>query len=245
MSNAEFDQQIALFRSQINHKRFDDETIRILELVLVSKDVKSSIEMRESLIEFLRSESVSVIREIAEKTVEMQLLILEFFVRAFALVGDIESCLALRYEALVLRDLKSSSRIWLQVSHMEWLNFAEQSLENGFYAIAGKACESAESFLQQKNVANSKAEEIYKDLQVLEKIKILKDFAAKMAGSRSVQAQAAEYLKKKTTEKGKIRSSYHKKVKCPASTLFRNGIKRRNLRKLRELQGFQQITSGS
>lgn len=70
--------------------RFDDETIRILELVLVSKDVKSSIEMRESLIEFLRSESVSVIREIAEKTVEMQLLILEFFVRAFALVGDIE-----------------------------------------------------------------------------------------------------------------------------------------------------------
>lgn len=46
--------------------------------------------------------------------------------------------MALRYEALVLRDLKSTSCEWLQVSHLEWLTLAEQLLENGFYAIAGK-----------------------------------------------------------------------------------------------------------
>ncbi|RVW56884.1 hypothetical protein CK203_078495 [Vitis vinifera] len=48
------------------------------------------------------------------------------------------SCLALRYEALVLRELKSTSYQWLQVSHIEWLTFAEQALDNGFYSVAAK-----------------------------------------------------------------------------------------------------------
>ncbi|KAK9271818.1 hypothetical protein L1049_002183 [Liquidambar formosana] len=48
------------------------------------------------------------------------------------------SCLALRYEALVLRDLKSATYQWLQVSYREWLTFAEHSLDNGFYSIARK-----------------------------------------------------------------------------------------------------------
>ncbi|XP_031271877.1 uncharacterized protein LOC116130263 [Pistacia vera] len=117
---------------------FDDGTIQILQSLLVCKDVKSLIEVRSCLREFLRSESISIIREIAEKTLEQKLLILEFFVRAFAVIGDIESCLALRYEALLMRDLKCTSCSWLQVSYTEWLNLAEHSLENGFHAIAIK-----------------------------------------------------------------------------------------------------------
>lgn len=71
--------------------RFDDGTLRILESVLVSKDVRSFLEVRSSLREFMRSESLSVIREIAEKNVEHKILILDFFVRAFALAGDVEA----------------------------------------------------------------------------------------------------------------------------------------------------------
>lgn len=44
----------------------------------------------------------------------------------------------MRYEAFVLRDLKSASCEWLRVSHTEWISFAGQSLENGFYAVAAK-----------------------------------------------------------------------------------------------------------
>ena len=44
----------------------------------------------------------------------------------------------MRYEALVLRELKSTSYQWLQVSHIEWLTFAEQALDNGFYSVAAK-----------------------------------------------------------------------------------------------------------
>jgi len=69
-------------------RSFCDATIRFLESLLVSKDVKSFIEVRSSLTDFLRSESLSVIRSIASKTVHEKLLVLEFFVRAFALVGD-------------------------------------------------------------------------------------------------------------------------------------------------------------
>lgn len=58
--------------------------------MLVSKDVKSLIEVRSSLREFLRSESLSIIREITEKTTEQKLFVLDFLVRSFALVGDIQ-----------------------------------------------------------------------------------------------------------------------------------------------------------
>ena len=53
----------------------------------------------------------------------------------------------------------------------------------------------------------------------------------------SVQAQAAEYLTKKRTENGKIiHPSLCKETKCVASTMFRIGIKKRNERKLHDLQ---------
>lgn len=57
---------------------------------MVSKDVKSSMEVRSSLRQFMRSESLFVLREISEKNVEEKLLVLEFLVRTFALVGDEE-----------------------------------------------------------------------------------------------------------------------------------------------------------
>lgn len=59
-----------------------------------------------------------------------------------------QSCLALRYEALLLRDFKSSSHQWLKVSYTEWLNFAEQSLDHGFHSVARKVCLACKCFDQ-------------------------------------------------------------------------------------------------
>ncbi|KAH7542755.1 hypothetical protein FEM48_Zijuj02G0108400 [Ziziphus jujuba var. spinosa] len=229
-------QQISLFRSYILNRRLDAATLRFLDSILVSKDVKSSIEVRSSLREFMRSESLSVLREIAEKAVDQKLLVVEFLIRAFALIGDVESCLALKYEGLLFRELKSTSYQWLQVSYMEWLNFAEQSLDNGFHSIAGKGCEKALLCLQRNSMADPKTSEFFENLQAIEKIKRLKDCAIKSAASNSVQAQTTEYLKSKRMDGKNGPCSVSKGTQPIASTLFRNGIKKRNLRKLHEVQ---------
>ncbi|EOY34593.1 Uncharacterized protein TCM_042211 [Theobroma cacao] len=266
MADVGVDQQISLFRSQIENKKFNDDSLRILKSLLVSKDVKSLIQTRSNLIEFIRSESLSVIRQIAAKTVDQQLFVLEFFVRAFAIIGDIESCLALRYEALVLRDHKSEIQKWLQVSHLEWLNFAEQSLENGFHAVAVKACDYALSCLEGNDVAESKTDESLENLQVTEKINKLKNSALTLAASGSgmshvyflhhttkawgslrlfitVQAQTAEYLRKKTSERSNPQPPICKKPRFAASVLYRNGIKKHNERKLIASQKKVQLIS--
>ncbi|KAK8683659.1 hypothetical protein V6N13_039712 [Hibiscus sabdariffa] len=244
-SDSRVDHQIALFRSQINKKIFNHDSLRILESVLASTDVRSLFQLRSTLKQFIRSESLSAIRHIAAKSVDQQLSALEFFVQAFAIIGDIESCLALRYEALVLREHKSQIHHWIQVSPLEWLNFAEQSLENCFYTIAAKACDYALSCLQRNEIARSKADESYENLQLTERISKLKNCALTLSSSRSVQAQAAEYLRKRMSEKCKARPPIRKTAPCAASTLYRNGIKKRNDRKLNLSQRVQLSSSGS
>ena len=44
----------------------------------------------------------------------------------------------MKYEALTLREIKSTSCLWLRVSHSEWTSFAVQSMEHGFPSIARK-----------------------------------------------------------------------------------------------------------
>ncbi|KAG6629029.1 protein DOUBLE-STRAND BREAK FORMATION [Carya illinoinensis] len=235
-------QQLSLFRSLIETRRFDDMTLRILGSVLVSKSVKSVKEVESSLRVFLRAESVPAIRETVEKSVDQKLLILEFFVHAFALIGDVESCLALRYEALHMRELESASCQWLEVSYLEWLNFAEHSLDHGFCSIAVKACDNALLCLKMNDTANPKTNAVSGNFQALDRIKGLKDFAMTSAASRSVKAQAAEYLNKKSAEKIIMHPALCEEKRCAASTMFRNGIKERNLRKLQDLR---RITSAS
>ncbi|KAL8516390.1 hypothetical protein ACS0TY_014880 [Phlomoides rotata] len=146
-------QEISLFRSRIQNRWFDDVTLRVLESILVSKDVQASIGIRSVLKQFMRSESLVIFCEIAEESLEIKLLCTEFLIRVFAVICDVKSCLALRYEALVLRDERATAHTWLQVSSKEWLTFAEHSLENGYYSIANQAL--AESHLKQKVIEQS------------------------------------------------------------------------------------------
>lgn len=58
----------------------------------------------------------------------------------------------------------------------------------------------------------------------------------------SVRAQAADYLKKKAVEMNPSPSLAHKE-RFSASTLFRDGIKKHNARKLRDHRRINHITS--
>lgn len=52
--------------------------------------MRSLLEVQLQLKEFLRCESLRIIREIVEKAVDQKLLVIDFLVRAFALSGDVE-----------------------------------------------------------------------------------------------------------------------------------------------------------
>lgn len=71
--------------------RICNQTLQILESLLASKDVKSLIETRSILKSLLRSEALFVLREIAEKSIDSTIPVVEFFINAFALVGDVEA----------------------------------------------------------------------------------------------------------------------------------------------------------
>ncbi|XP_073101045.1 protein DOUBLE-STRAND BREAK FORMATION isoform X2 [Elaeis guineensis] len=223
-------ESISFFRSQLENRRFGDATLRILESVLVSKDVLSLLETRSALRYLLRSEAISVVREISQKTADEKLCAVEFFVRAFALVGDVESCLALKYEALVLRETKYLKGHGLQVLHEEWLTFAKDSLDNGFYAIAVKGFESALMCIQSNN--NIDPVTVTMEEHAVNKIKKLRDMATALVASHSVQTESATYLKRKAIHEDLIGSSCSATTTYVASSMFRQGIKRRNMQKL-------------
>ncbi|XP_030537520.1 protein DOUBLE-STRAND BREAK FORMATION isoform X2 [Rhodamnia argentea] len=177
--------EVSLFLSLIKLRRFDDATLGVLRTLLVSKDVKSAVQVRSSLEQFMRFQSLCILREIVDENVVHVLSVLEFLVRAFAVIGDFESCLALRYEALVFRKNKSGVHQWLQVGHIEWENFAKDALDNGFYPIATKACENA--LLCLRRTDTSGLENFTGDIQ---RIGSLKDIAIASTGSCSVNWDA-------------------------------------------------------
>ncbi|MCL7051523.1 hypothetical protein MKW94_003305, partial [Papaver nudicaule] len=214
---------------------FGEETLGILESILSSKDVNSLLEIRSMLKEFLRSEAVLVFQEILEKSVEEKLFVLDFFVSAFALSGDVESCLALKYEALVLREQKFVNQENFQVTYEEWLTFAEDSLNNGFHSIAVKGFENALLRVPPNNVTVRGAD--ISHAQVAGKIKKLKDVAVASVASHSVQAQSTEHMKRKIIQRNDHIIPYSMDTQL-ASSKFRNGIKKRNKQKLRALQSF-------
>lgn len=70
--------------------RFNEGTIRVLESFLASNDFKYLDGVVRALKQFVRNESLCIIQEIAGKSTEHKLLIVDFLVRVFALIGDTE-----------------------------------------------------------------------------------------------------------------------------------------------------------
>ncbi|RID40446.1 hypothetical protein BRARA_J00487 [Brassica rapa] len=241
MSEATIADQSYLFLNRIHDRRFDEESLRILELSLVATNAKSFSDLRSRLRDFMRSESSVIFSELAGESVVAKLSVLEFFARAFALIGDTESCLAMKYEALTLREIKSTSCLWLRVSHSEWNNFAVQSMEHGFPSIARKASENALLSLKRDSLIEPTSEEYSETLDAAESVRRLRDSAASLTSSHSVQAQGAEYLRSKELRILSRQTRPMKNLDSTGSNLFREGINKRNERMLQHLRSTHMI----
>ncbi|KAG2267584.1 hypothetical protein Bca52824_062139 [Brassica carinata] len=241
MSEATIADQSYLFLNRIHDRRFDEDTLRILELSLVATNAKSFSDLRSRLRDFMRSESSVIFSELAGESVVAKLSVLEFFARAFALIGDTESCLAMKYEALTLREIKSTSCLWLRVSHSEWASFAVQSMEHGFPSIARKASENALLGLKRDSLIEPTSEEYSETLDAAESVRRLRDSAASLTSSHSVQAQGAEYLRSKELRILSRETRPMKNLDSTGSNLFREGINKRNERMLQHLRSTQMI----
>ncbi|KAF3611868.1 hypothetical protein DY000_02044625 [Brassica cretica] len=241
MSEATIADQSYLFLNRIHDRRFDEESLRILELSLVATNLKSFSDLRSRLRDFMRSESSVIFSELAGESVVAKLSVLEFFARAFALIGDTESCLAIKYEALTLREIKSTSCLWLRVSHSEWTSFAVQSMEHGFPSIARMASENALLGLKRDSLIEPTSEEYSETLDAAESVRRLRDSAASLTSSHSVQAQGAEYLRSKELRILSRQTRPMKNLDSTGSNLFREGINKRNERMLQHLRSTQMI----
>ncbi|XP_051116890.1 protein DOUBLE-STRAND BREAK FORMATION isoform X2 [Andrographis paniculata] len=177
--------QISLFCSRVHDRSFDDVTVRILESIMASNDVESLLGVGSALKQFMRDESILIFREIAEESVEIKLLFTDFLIRAFAVIGDVESCLALRYEALVMREQKAIDDPGLQVACKEWLTLIEHLLENGFHSVAHQACERALTFPKVNVGHHPKIDDFFNYMEAVKKIKALKDATLSTISSQS------------------------------------------------------------
>ncbi|GJN13990.1 hypothetical protein PR202_gb00758 [Eleusine coracana subsp. coracana] len=245
---------LSLFASSLSRHRFGDDDLRLLEAALsAGADVPAMLATRSSARRLLRARAAEAFLQPpggAEDHGRI-LSVADFFARAFALVGDVESCLAMRYEALVLRDAKYSNHLQLQVSREEWLTFAKDSLDNGFYAIASKAFANA---LARGHIHSSNPGRLDSTNSIKEKDKInditgLQNLSKSLSGQHpehiffkyhskistsvaTVDTQAAEYMKRRASgvhAKYKLQSG---KPKLPGSSMFMLGIKTRNIKKL-------------
>ncbi|KAH7656731.1 hypothetical protein IHE45_18G092600 [Dioscorea alata] len=222
-------ESIAFLRSSLQNRSFGSETLCALESILVARDVRSLVKTRAALMDLLKSEATSVLGEISDSSTDLKLGIVDFFVKAFAVVGDVESCLALKYEALVLRDSNNGEDDHsLRVSFEEWLTFGKDSLDNGFYAIAVKGFENALSCAQPDRNVDPKCGNLVTDAQMISTVTKLRDMARALIASHSVQTQATEYLKRKLKDQGSSLCS--KEKRNAASYMFRRGIKKRSLK---------------
>uniref|UniRef100_A0ACD5Y4E9 Uncharacterized protein n=1 Tax=Avena sativa TaxID=4498 RepID=A0ACD5Y4E9_AVESA len=177
----------------------------------------------------IRERSAEAFAAAAVEEVGTRLSVADFFARAFALAGDVESCLATRYEALVLREAKYSDDPHLHVSDEEWLTFAQDSLDNGFYAIASKAFANALVHIHPSHLKSTNS--ILKRDKIND-IRGLQNLAKSLSAQRSVQAQSTEYMKRKASGISEKCNLHSEKPKLPGNLMFRLGIKTRNAQKL-------------
>ncbi|KAL3613108.1 hypothetical protein CASFOL_043044 [Castilleja foliolosa] len=140
-----------------------------------------------------------------------------------------ESCLALRYEALVMREEKSTIHPGLRVTCKEWLTLVEHLLENGFNSIANHACEKALMCTKANHVSHAKMDDLSCDVHSINKIMRLKDVAMLTISSQSV---TQSYLKQKVVEQYTQHLVTSLEAQSSGSSRFRNGIIKHNLRKL-------------
>ncbi|CAL4904647.1 unnamed protein product [Urochloa decumbens] len=222
---------LSLFASRLSRHSFGDDDLRVLEAALsAGADVPALLATRSAARRLLQDRAPEAFSA-APLDHGRTLATADFFARAFALVGDVQSCLAMRYEALLLRDAKYSHDHHLQVSREEWLTFAKDSLDNGFYTIASKAFACAAAHIHRSHPGQlDSTNSIDKDK--IDDIIGLQNLAKSLSAQHSVQTQSAEYMTRRASGVHDKYNSQPGKPKLPGSSMFRLGIKTRNIKKL-------------
>ncbi|TVU27523.1 hypothetical protein EJB05_30140, partial [Eragrostis curvula] len=226
---------LSLFASRLSQRRFRDEDLRLLEAALsASPDVPALLHTRSSARRLLRACAAEAFLQALGGVEDhgRSLSVADFFARAFALVGDVESCLAMRYEALVLRDAKYSNHPQLQVSREEWSTFAKDSLDNGFYTIASKAFANALAHIPPGHTGHLESTNSVVEKDKINDITELQNLSKSLSSQHSVHTRSTEYMKRRASDVHKRCTLQSGKPKLPASLMFRLGIKTRNIKKL-------------
>ncbi|XP_074267829.1 protein DOUBLE-STRAND BREAK FORMATION-like isoform X2 [Silene latifolia] len=175
---------LPLFSSRLKSNRLDESTLEILEQMLSSsKNVKEMQHLRTHLLQFLTSQSVTIIRHSVHKPILHRLSTLDFFLRAFLILHDLQSCLSLRYEGLVLRDSSAATHPHFQVTYGEWMKFAEDAFQNAFYSVAAKACENAISCFDRNG--DQGHDKLPEKTRSIDRIHRLKDAALQLSSNHS------------------------------------------------------------
>ncbi|KAL6597314.1 hypothetical protein ACP70R_046754 [Stipagrostis hirtigluma subsp. patula] len=225
---------LSLFASRLSHRRFGGDELRVLEAALsAGGDVPALLATRLAARRLLRAsvaEAFAAPGPVGEDG--RMLAVADFFARAFALVGDVESCLAMRYEALVLRDAKYSDDLHFQVSREEWSTFAKDSLDNGFYTIASKAFANALAHLRPSHPGHLDSTNLIEEKDNTNYIAGLQNLAKSLSAQHSVQTQSAEYMKRRASSGHQKCNLQSGKPKLTGVSMFRLGIKTRNMKKL-------------
>ncbi|XP_040385284.1 uncharacterized protein LOC102722633 [Oryza brachyantha] len=222
---------LSLFASALSNRSFGDQELRLLDAALsAGADVPALLHARSSA-RILLNESASQAFSVPDLGTT-RLSIADFFARAFALAGDVESCLAMIYEALLLREATYSHDLHLQVSNQEWLTFAKDCLDNGFYTIASKAFANALVNIDPSHPRYLDSTNSIVNNGKINGISGLQNFTQSLSAPRSVQTQSAEYMKKKASEFNEKSNLQLGKIKVPGSSMFRLGIRTRNIQKL-------------
>ncbi|CAM0152163.1 unnamed protein product [Urochloa decumbens] len=225
------DDALSLFASRLSCRSFGDDDLRVLEAALsAGADVLALLATRSAARRLLQDRAPEAFSN-APLDHGRSLAIADFFARAFALVGDVQSCLAMRYEALLLRDAKYSHDHHLQVSREEWSTFAKDSLDNGFYTIASKAFACAAAHIHPSHPGQlDSTNSIDKDK--IDDVIGLQNLAKSLSAQHSVQTQSAEYMTRRASGVHDKYNLQPGKPKLPGSSMFRLGIKTRNIKKL-------------
>ncbi|CAD6255211.1 unnamed protein product [Miscanthus lutarioriparius] len=206
--NAATPSALALFASRLSYRRFEDEDLRVLEAALsAGADVPALLATRSAARSLLQASAAEAFAFTATGSVldgGTSLAVADFFARAFALVADVE----------------------------EWLTFAKDSLDNGFYTIASKAFANALAHIHPSHPGHLDSANSIEEKDKINDITGLQNLAKSLSAQHSVQTQSAEYMKRRGSgvhEKYNLQSG---KPKLTGSSMFRIGIKTRNKKKL-------------
>ncbi|KAJ7524905.1 hypothetical protein O6H91_17G027300 [Diphasiastrum complanatum] len=169
---------ICSFLSHVQAKRYE-AAYEKLQFMLYAHDANMCCSARRQLTDLLKSAAMELLKCMKIYSVEENLLLLKFLKSCFQSTFDAESRLVIIYEELLLRDSVCVDKRYLGVTDDEWMCFARDCLQHGFYHNAAKAYDMIISRVRSLKLAQDTMKVI------LEEVTKEKQFALQLADRTS------------------------------------------------------------